>query len=152
MTQSCLTKPHCSEHVSIVVIPKFVYYNGETEIKRENEKCQCYEGQRVETWGCQGPSHTGLIIIHTIWIHRSLRSRSRHHPCGGRVPETEESICMCERGVWGRGVWGKGKRTHRHYLCRQVHIGYKTVGCLLWIIKARVKDKKLYMDFGVMKG
>ena len=48
------------------------------------------------------PSHT-MLIIHTIWIHRSLRSRSRHQPCGGRVAETEVSICMCERGAWGRG-------------------------------------------------
>jgi hypothetical protein len=27
--------------------------------------CRCCEGQRVESWGCQGPSHTGLSIIHT---------------------------------------------------------------------------------------
>ncbi len=58
------------------------------------------------------PSHTLLNIIHTIWIHRSRRSRRRHQPCGGRVVETEESICMCERGAWGRGVGGKGGRGH----------------------------------------
>ena len=57
-------------------------------------------------------SHTMLSIIHTIWIHRSRRSRSRHQHCGGRVAETEESICMCERGAWGRGAGGKGGRGH----------------------------------------
>ncbi len=30
--------------------------------------CRCYEGQRDEAWGCQVPSHTGLSIIHTIYI------------------------------------------------------------------------------------
>jgi hypothetical protein len=28
--------------------------------------CWCYEGQRTESWGCQGPSHTGLIIIQLL--------------------------------------------------------------------------------------
>ena len=53
--------------------------------------CQCYEGQRVEGWGCQDPSHTGLRIIHTtsqVSRHR-FRRRSRN-PLWGRSAGTEE--------------------------------------------------------------
>jgi hypothetical protein len=63
-----------------------VYYNGESESYREEMRCcRCYEGQRVEA--C---------------------------PSGGRVVETKESICMCDRGSSGRGAGereGEGTQT-----------------------------------------
>ena len=71
----------------------FVYYNG--------------EGQIDEGWGYQGPSHTGLIIIHTtsqVSIHRFLR-RSRK-PLWVRVSETKEPECTWEWGVWAWGGCG----------------------------------------------
>ena len=45
----------------------FLIHNGESENEREEMRwCRCYEGQRPETRGCQGPSHDGLSIIHSI--------------------------------------------------------------------------------------
>ena len=55
--------------------------------------CQCYEGQRDETWGCQRPSHTGLSIIHTTskFCRRRFHWRSRK-PLWGRAEEAEEPV------------------------------------------------------------
>jgi hypothetical protein len=54
-------------HIETTSIGYFVYYNGESERWREEMRwCRCYEGQRADAWGCQGPSHTGLIIIQLL--------------------------------------------------------------------------------------
>ena len=62
--------------------------------------CRFYEGQRDEAWGCEGPSHTGLNIIHsTSQVHRfhrrsrkslwgrAVSRKSRHKTWGGWSPQ-----------------------------------------------------------------
>ena len=50
---------------------------GPIKVSEEMRWCRCYEGQRDESWGCQGPSHTGLRIIHTKKLPRFSRNAKR---------------------------------------------------------------------------
>jgi hypothetical protein len=130
-----------------------VYYNGENEIQREEIRwCRCSEGQRPEAWGFQGPSHTGLIIIHTIWIHRSHRSKSRHQPCRGRVAKPR-NLCVCVIEECEDGERGKreGEGTQALFLSSGTNRIHNSVTenedrfmNQLWINERKLKIKPIY--------
>ena len=107
--------------------------------------CRCYEGQRTESWGCQDPSHTGLIIRHTtsqVSIHRFHRRSCKFW---GRSVENEEPEYTWEWGVWGWG--GCGCICHSTTVrCTVVMVEQEQTQvwgklCLLRIEKTKTKDK-----------
>ena len=88
--------------------------------------CRCYEGQRVEVWGCQGPSHTGLSII--LYIDSTeevvtLFEVELQKPRNLKTHESEE----CEYGV-GVGVYTTLLQSDTVQSYGRTEAGTRTVG------------------------
>jgi hypothetical protein len=69
--------------------------------------CRCYEGQRPEGSGCQGPSHTGLSIIQLLLNIDSTEEVVRLFEVEIQKPRNLSGSESEERGYGeGVGVYG----------------------------------------------